>query len=270
MTELAEKTGMEGTTGNWTESEAGFTPEMKTAFAKYNSKDEAFKGAYEAQKQVGRPYKLPESLDKLDEKTRGEFTAGLNKLTGAVEKAEDLKDINFAAGLPEGVKPNDAIIGALSNFAVENHIPKSLIAKYAEYSNKMGTEMRVKMAQSQEADFIAKAKACDDALIADPNYGTIGKVQEADELARRMYMKYSGLNAEEYEQAGNDLANSGFTRYPVLRKALHNQARQLVKEGSSEAGAGGAPPPAKELTKYEQNKIRWPNTPDLWGDPNAV
>ncbi|MDD5328080.1 MAG: hypothetical protein PHY02_09770 [Phycisphaerae bacterium] len=244
------------------------TPEAKQALSKYKTREDAIAGGLEAMKVVGRPFKIPESLADVekwpDKKDQEGFRTGLdkllnervkggalNKLLGAVETAEDLKDINFAAGLPEGQKPNEALIGVLSNFAVEQHVPKALVAKYIEHSNKASIEIGAKMAAAQEAALLAKAKEADDALIANPAYGTIEKVQAADELVRRMFQNNLGLNAEEYEQAAGELVNANFTQNVILRRALHAAARQLVKEGENHIGAGGGKEKEKIKTTAE-------------------
>jgi len=254
---------------HWTESKETFTPEMKTAFAKYGSEDDAFKGAFEAQKSIGKPYKLPESIDKLpDDKTRGEFMAGIGKLTGAVQTPEDLKDFNFKVGMPEGVEPDAEIMAGMSKFIVDKHVPKALAQEYVEYSNKMGVEIMTRMKQAEQADFLAKAKASDDAMIADPTIGSAEKLTIEDENVRRMFQNDLELTAEEYEAIAPELVDANFTKNVVLRKAMIRMARKISATGSHDSGGGGGDH-RKELTTYEKNKARWPETPDLWGDPGA-
>lgn len=267
MPDEPKQTGTEIPADHWVNQETDaelITPEAKQALSKYETKEAAIVGGLKAQRMVGRPFKMPEKLEDVDkwpdQKDRDGFRNGLNKLLGAVEKPEDLKDFNFAEGMAEGGKANEEIAGEFSKFIVESKMPKALAQKAVKFYNEMG----VKFMQRQEAIFLENAKKADNALIADPNIGSAEKLAETDELVRRMFQNNLGLNADEYEQAAVELVSANFTQNIVLRKALHAAARQLAKEGTTEVGAGGGKSKVT-VSKYEENKARWPNTPDLWG-----
>jgi len=234
---------------NWVESKAGFTPEMKAAFSKYKTEDEAFKGGYEAMKSYGKSYKLPESLGKLpDDKTKEEFMSGIEKLLGSVNDEKDLADFDFAAGIGEGGKVNDVIAGKFKDFILNKKMPKSLAQDAVKFYNEMGEEFKA----MQERQFLDEAAKCDETLISDPKIGSKEKMAELDELTKRMFKNNLGLSNEEYEQAALQLANANFTRQPVLRKALYAAAELLAKEGKTSIGEGGNPPPKVEVADKDR------------------
>jgi hypothetical protein len=177
---------------------------------------------------------------------------------------ESLKDFNFAIGLPEGKKPDPDLSAAYGKFIIESKMPKDLAEKSVQFVNEMST----KYEQMLEAQFIENAKKSDEAMIADPSIGTVENMNIKDELVRRMFQNDLELTAAEYEAIAPELVKAGFTQNQILRKSLYRMADKLSSTTSHENGKGGAPK-EKELSKYEQNKARWPNTPDLWGSPDA-
>jgi hypothetical protein len=254
-----------GTTPHWTESKTDWTPEMKQTYSKYTSEGEAFKGGYEAIKTVGK--KLENVIQKPAKDAKPEevqaYKLGLLKELGAVEKPEDLKDINFAIGLPEGSGIDEGLVGAISKVAAEKHWTKDMVQDGVAFWNQTMQAATQKM----EAEFIAEAKKCDEALIARPEIGSPEALHTKDLFIERMFRNNCGLSIEEYKQVADELASTKFLRNPVLRRALIVAAEQLASEDSTSSGEGGKEPD-KELSQYEKNKIRWPQTPDLWGDPN--
>jgi len=81
-------------------------PDAGKAFSKYTDVNEAFKGAHEALKKIGEPYRLPKNVAKLSDEQRAEFYSGVAKLKGAPENPEgyDLK-------IPDGVTVDDEAVG---------------------------------------------------------------------------------------------------------------------------------------------------------------
>lgn len=253
----------EGTeTKNWTENLQGeqYTPEIKEGLSKFKNQDDVNVGYVNLQKQVGKPFKLPESLDKLpDDKTRGEFTANTLKLLGAVDKEEALDDLDYKVGLPEDREVDTALVGRLKKFAVIEKIPKSIVQKFVGLHNIINEEVR----QSIQTQYNEKCIKANEALLATYNNDE-KEVAKKSELVRRMFQNNLGLTADEYEEARNGLVDTGFTINPILNKALIAAAEKLATEGTTETGEG-AGKEKEELSQYEKNKQRWPNTPELWG-----
>jgi len=238
------------------------TPELKESFTKTMSKfptqDDVAVSYMELEKSAGKPFKLPESMDKLpDDKTRQELRAGIGKLLGVIEKPEDLKGINFTVGMPEGSKADEGMVAVLSKWAIGK--PKDIV----QDGIKVWNETMIAAGKQMEAQFLTEAKATDEALIALPEIGSKEKLAENDELVRRMFQNNLGLTPQEYETVGQELVKANFTRTVVLRKALMAMAKNF-KTGTTVGGEGGADK-KKGKSQYQQNKERWPNTPDLWG-----
>ena len=239
--------------GHWLKGETHeglVTPEAQSALVKYNSREEAILGGLNAQKSLGKPFRLPESLDKLpDDKARGEFQDGVLKLMGAVDKPEALKDINWTAGMPDGSKADEGLQTAFAAFAVENKIPKGIAQKGVEFWNKMVAQLRTANETTQQTAKTENQTKVNEALVN--ALGSAEKVAEKTELIKRMFKNNLGLTAEEYDQAAEDLVVSGFTGNLTLCKALMAAADKLAGEGSTDAGGGGGggKPQPKKITE---------------------
>ena len=232
------------------------------AYSKYETQEDGLLGGLEAIKAVGKPFKLPESIDKLpSDEIKTDFINQVGKLMGVVGKVEDLADLNLTVGMAEGSKADETLANRFKNFVVDNKIPKSIGQKLIEFHNTLTAQARQKI----EDDFKKAADTANEQLMK--LYGAEGLKQNT-ELVRRMFQNDLGLSSEEFEgEAVKGLIDSGMTRNPVLCKALINAAKKLSKEGTTEGG-GEPPSGGEKKSQYELNKERWPNSPELWGDPN--
>ncbi len=80
-----------GSTGeSWHSQHAYFqnNPDAVKAFGKYKTADDAFKGAHEAMKQVGQPYRLPKDFAKLTAEQQAEIRGFYRKAQGVPETPE--------------------------------------------------------------------------------------------------------------------------------------------------------------------------------------
>jgi hypothetical protein len=237
---------VEGTqTQNWTEGLQGeaFTPEIKQSLGtKFKTHEDLALNYLDLEKQVrGKPFRLPESLDKLpDDKTRGEFKASVSKLLGAVEKPEDLKDINWTVGMPKDSKPDEAMMGILSKWAVGK--PKEIV----QDGIKVWNETMTAAIEAQQVALLKNAETVNAEL--EKTYP--GKVAEKTELVRRMFANFAKLTPEEYEKAGEGMVKAGFTSDAVFAKALINLA-ELFKEGTTENGQGSMVKPTPKAPGAE-------------------
>jgi hypothetical protein len=134
---------------------------MKTAFSKYDSPDAAFKGAHEAMKMTGKPFKLPDSLDKLDETQQQELTGQLDKLFPAMQDG-DFEGFDFNVGLEDGDQPiSDNGKDYIKKFAAETGLSKDKTEKMAAYVNTMNREIAAKQAEINQ-ELTTK---CNDAMV---------------------------------------------------------------------------------------------------------
>ena len=218
---------------NWTDElthEQLATPEAKSWLSKYSSKDEALAGGYNAAKQVGKPFKLPESMDKVeswpDENDRKAFHEHLGKLTGAISSEADLEDIDFAEGLADARHVNEDLVKGFKEFAVQEKIPKSVLKKLVAWNNQFATQYNLDRQQKQKE----AAEKADQTL--KPLFGNDLNVH--DERVKRLFMNHCGLSAKEYEESIVGLLNSGIASNAILRKALYNLSKDIVPEDSTE------------------------------------
>ncbi len=251
---------------------AGVTTENRgsfnTSMEKYETPDDAIVGNFNQQKVMGKPFRMPESMDKLpDDASRGDFTAQAHKLLG-IEHAKDvegLADINMKAGQTEGAAFDENLAASFKQFVVEQKLNKNESQKYVEFFN----QTLAKVAQVQEASKLDAAKTCNEALVAHPDFGSEEKVKEMSELMRRAIFNNVGLTPEEAEQMGNEMT-SEITRHPVMARVMLKVLAPLAQEGNTESGDGtGGGSETKQASPYEAKKSRWPNSPPSeWGEPS--
>jgi hypothetical protein len=224
--------------------------EFTSAMSKYDSQEAAILGGFNAIKLTGKPYKLPESIDKLDEKTRSEFTANARKVLGieSVGKIEDLADLNIKDGLPENFPVNEDFANSFKKFVVDNQVSKAGAQKLvAFYNQAMAAVLQQQQAQKNDA-----AKTTNEAMIK--HFGSEDKVKERSQLVKQFYMNHAGLSAEEFEQVGQEI-DAMITRNPILARVHLDKIAALAGEGSTESGkgAGGSEKPSMAQRTVEEN-----------------
>ncbi len=230
--------------------------DAKTILRKFNSEDEAHLGYIQLQKAAGKPFKLPDSLDKLpDDATRADFTGRIGKLMGAVENDESMTDVNFADGLPDANMLNADLVTAFKAFAIENKLPKSVVAAVAKFNN----EYAVKSHQATQQTAVDTATKVNGELL--PMFGGEDGIKKHNEGVKRMFQNHGGLTDEEFQAVIPGLVDSGITKSTPLSKALYNIAAKFG-EGTTD-GPGG--PGAKELTEGEKTAKELPVTAGILG-----
>ena len=238
---------------HWTETSSNpvlRTPEAKAALGKFNTPDDTAIGYMELQKLSGK--KVSEFLA-TDEGTKHldsmgvirkpakdakpeqvtAYRKGLLKEMGAVEKLDDLKDINFIVGMPEGSKADEKLVGALSKWAVDNHVPKAIVQQGVElwngFQQQANQQMEVMLKERMDA---ANAKHVEIS-------GSDEKVKQDTELILRAAKNNFGLDDKEFEGFKSWLVQSGLTTDAtgIGYKALRNIAG-MFKEGNTQGGQG--------------------------------
>lgn len=264
--------------GHWTETfeHESVTPEtseaFKTANAKYATEGDAIVGGYNAQKMAGKPFRVPEDMAKLpDDQSRADFTSQARRALGIniAKDVDGLKDVDFKAGLAEGAAYDENFVGIIKNWAVENGVDTTTLAKLAPLYNgpltQYSVEAHKKATEAAELDRMTK---CNEALIAMSDIGSKEKLAEESEFFRRAIIKLAG-SADDATEIADAMVAGGLTQNPKLAKIMLDHFAPLAKEGSSDAGDGSAGSGGvKQLSPYEAKKVRWPKTPSEWGDPN--
>lgn len=234
-----------------------FTPDVQKALLKYETQEDAILGGYEAQKTTGKPFKLPESLDKLDDKSKEEFMSNLNKLRGVPSKIEDLKDINFVAGLPEGQVADEGLKAAFSQFVVEKKLSKADAQAGIEWFNTMTVNHR----KQQDVAYAAQVKASEVELAKPERFGSHEKYLAAVEVMKRMFAntaekiaKAKGMTPEQlvemHENAGKYLVETKSLFSPDFVEIMATIAADYG-EGETHGGEGGGKPKEKPKTQEE-------------------
>jgi len=211
------------------------TPENKAILGKFNSADDAHVGYIQLQKAAGKPYKLPDSMDKLpDDATRADLTGRMGKLMGAVENEEAMADVNFADGLPDANMVNVDLVTAFKAFAIENKLPKSTVAAMVKFSNQFSLKAR----QTQTEGLTANTTKVNGEL--GPLFGGAEGLKTNNEKVRQMFSAHAGLTAEEFKVLEPDFKDDGMRTSTPLWKGLYNLADKFG-EGTTEPalGAGG-------------------------------
>lgn len=200
------------------------------AMSKYDSPEAAVVGGFNAMKLAGKPYKLPESVDKLPEEVRGEFTTNAKKVLGLVGATEDdFKDFAFNKGLPEGVPVDEGMVNSFKQFVTENGVTKAGAEKLVEFHNKaVAAAMQKIEGQKKEA-----MKTTNEALIK--HFGSEDKVKERSQLVKQFYQNHAGLSADEFEQVGHEI-ESIISRNPILARVHLEKIADLAAEASTESG----------------------------------
>jgi len=196
---------------------------------KYNSVEDALSGGFNAVQKVGEPFKLPESLESLERIPGGtalpNFKKQLNKLLGAVEKEDDLKDIDFTEGLADARHQNENLVAELKRFAVGK--PKNYVKELVKFINNFNNNM----INTDKSQTLEKAKQVKESLSV--LYGGDKSVEDNYELVRRMFQNQMGLSADEYEKGGKSFIEDVLMRDAVMSKGFMNLAKSLEEEGST-------------------------------------
>jgi soluble cytochrome b562 len=235
------------------------TPENKEAFtsamSKYDSPEAAIVGGFNAQQMTGKPFRMPESLDKLpDDATRDDFRSQANKLLGVqhVKSVDDLKALDLKAGSKNDTPADEALAGLVKEYAVEKGWPVSVVQDIVGFNNGPLAEHMSKMMEAQtakaEEDSIAQMKAADDELVK--MLGSREEVDKQSELFKRGLKNGFDLSADDVDEVVEAMVKGGLTSNAKTAAVLLKAIAPYGAEGGSEQGKGGNPQ-AKAKTPAE-------------------
>lgn len=235
--------------GHWSEGfeHSSITDENREAFntaaSKFPTQNDMSIGYMELQKTTGKPFKMPESLDKLpDDASRGDFTAQAHKLLGIIT-AKDIKelvDVNLKDGLPDGSPYDEDFANSFKQFIIDEDLNVSDMPKYAKFFNTAMAKVVADQKAKAESDALAAAETTNKALIAHPSIGSKEKLLEQTELLKRAVKNNVGLTPEEVEEFADTLADTMLTKNPVMARVMLKILAPLAAEASSEGAGGGA------------------------------
>jgi hypothetical protein len=211
-------------------------PEASKAFAKYKTADDAWKGAHEAVKQVGVPFKVPADPAKLSDAQKTEFLGSVRKMKGVPETAEGYGNFDVPA---DNTVPIDE--ETMAAFKVLSHKQGKSKAEAQELLN-----LQLGMVQKLNAK---REQALKD--MTDQNYAQFVKEQngEANALLRMGWVKEllqskcTGPDGKPDPKMWESFAKritfqDRVIELPLLR-ALVDAAQQARGTGGAPAGVGG-------------------------------
>jgi hypothetical protein len=165
--------------------------EASRAFAKYKEPNDAFKGAHEAMKKVGKPYLMPEDHSKLTEDQKNEIRANVAKMNGVPDTADgyvinvspdtktavdaqaiaDFKIFAKSKNLPPDVAQDlvNFQIAFADRIAEQGNQAKIEMTKenFRNFSKKLGGDANTLMAMEQVKNYL-QSKCKDDKGAPDP------------------------------------------------------------------------------------------------------
>ncbi len=239
----------------------GIATEDHEAFGKFASKYEtanaAVVGGFNASKLAGRPFKLPESMDKLpDDASRTDLATQAHKLMGtspAIKSIDDLVDMNFKEGLADDAVVDENLTGVIKKWAVEAGISKTALTKMIGFYNggladfsAQASEARSKQAA---ADKLAAITSTNEAMAE--HFGGADKVDQATVLMHRALVNNVGCTAEEADAVSQLLKDGEGATNPALRKVLLSVLPVLAAENKNRGPGKGNEPAAKKSSYAE-------------------
>jgi len=207
---------------------------------KFDSFEAAALDGMSLKQQMGKPFKMPESMDKLaDDNVRADFTSQANKLLGH-EFADDiagLADLDLKAGSKADTPTDEALANGFKQFVVDNKVPKAQAQKMlAFYNEAMGKAVEANGVK-QEATFDANAKETNAGLVK--HFLTQEKVDAESELLRRAVLNHKGMTTERAEKVADVFVKAMQEGGSDAAVTLLEMIAPMAREGGSHAGDGG-------------------------------
>ena len=245
------------------------TSENRGALATHMEKFDSFEAAaldgMDLKGQMGKPFKVPESMDKLpDDTSRADFTSQANKLLGRTipKDLDGLKDVNFKEGLEDDAEMDDQFVGLVKQWAVDEGVSTQSLGKMVRLMNgplsdhltQSGEAAKLAATEQAKADHVVKLKACNDALTSHADFGNTEKLDQQTILLHRALKDNVSLSVEDANEVAEFLRDREGATNPVVRRLLINQLAPLAAEGSNEQGKGGNKAPAARTAKEQMPK----------------
>lgn len=228
---------------------------FNTVASKFPTQGDMCVGYMELQKTAGKPFKMPESLDKLpDDDARSDFTAQANKLLGNEFAADiaGLIDLDMKVGSAEGVQTDENLANAFKQFVVDNKVPKALAQKLLGFHNGAMGKATEAFTAANDATFDTNAKATNEGLVT--HFGSQDKVDSESELFRRAVLNHPGMTTERAEKVADIFVETMQRGGSDAAVTLLEMIAPMAREGGSHAGDGGNKPPTEQTTAQQLPK----------------
>jgi len=198
------------------------------------------------------------------------FQKALLKELGAVDKEDDLKDLNFRDGIPDGVELDNRLVDSMKKFILEEKMPKPLAAKLTKMYNNIMMQSYTEQKATQEAETKAQeeaAKAQRQAKLESITQAMPGDKMTTglrdvlkivdfmadDDLKAKIKASnlYDNPTLENFEKAGISLDN--IIPFSKLSKSIN--IADMVGTGNSNTST---------KTPHEEAMLMYPNAPWMW------
>jgi len=243
------------------------TDENREAFSTHMEKFDSFEAAavdgMGLKQMQGKPYKFPESMDKLpDDTSRAEFASGANKLLGREFAADvaGLADIDLKLGSTSDAM-DEQLATAFKEFVVSDKIDKATAQKIVGFHNKAMGQAREQFAAAKKtaedqaaAKFIADKRACNDAMVAHPDFKTQEALDKQTVLLHRALKDHLGITPERAEELSEFLKSREGSTDPIIRAAMIKAYAPMAAESSVEGGDGANTAGKPAMSEAEQEK----------------
>lgn len=254
-------------------NDVDITDEDKSVFSKYQSQDEAFKGAANAIRMAGSPDRIIEGFEnldlaKIDETKRNKIQSKINRILEISEKPEDYT-VERPKDFPKGLSYDNALEDEFRTFAVKR-LPKSIFSAIIKWWNdriiKQHQEYET-ATQKAEDDF--KREIGDDnykAILGDPkDIKNIGTAKQCIlRLSSELGMDYRDKNgnpqshlADAFELFSNNSPMGD--KIPVV-KMLQLIWNKNYAQGGMPAGVGITGKKGAEEERIEELKKKYPKS----------
>jgi hypothetical protein len=228
---------------------------FSTHMAKFGSMEDAALDGMSLKQQTGKPYRFPESMDKLpDDASREAFRTDANKLLGRTipKDMDSFANVNFKDGLAADAEIDNDLVGVIKQWAIDEKVPTESVSKMTalfngkmgEYIGAKGETMKAAAEEKAKADHSIAVKACNDTLAGHPDFGNAEKLDADTVKLHQALTNNSKLSTEEANGIAEFLRDREGATNPVLRRLMINQFAPLAKEGGTENGQGGDTPAA--------------------------
>ena len=223
---------------------------FNTSMSKYATQGDALMGGFNAMKLTGKPFRMPESLDKLpDDDTRAEFSTRARELLGMthVNSLDELEDLDLRAGANEGTEVDEDFAKGFKQIVLDEKIPKAqaqaLLKWYNGYADTAIAGHKAKMEADNEAmiaEQTAKATSVQQTLATE--FG--GKEELGKQQALLDRAVQALMSPEKYEATGKNWAEQVTKQNVALGRAMLKGLSPRTAESSLKGpGIGNTPAP---------------------------
>ncbi len=234
---------------------------LQTHMEKFDSFEAAAVDGMGLKAMTGKPFKLPESVDKLpDDASRATLLAQVNKLYGREYAADidGLADLDMKSGSTgEDGMYDDNLAKVFKEWIVGEKIDKATAQKAVKFHNELMGRARTAFATKAEetakttaTERLAAVAACNEVLVA--KFGSKEKLVEQEVLMHRALVNDTGCTADEAADVADFLKDrEGATNATVRRLMISNLAPLAAQ---SDLHAPGGPNKPATSVQSEQDK----------------